>query len=202
MNIQQSKSNDERRTRYLINRGFQFRYMGIFVLAGVITSLVIGGALYYLVEMNAFVLLQKGLEQFPDAKEFMIFERNIILVIFLGCFIVLSGLLSLWALFLSHRIAGPVYAFARRINQVIANRDLHSPLVLRKKDTLLEVRDFLNETLKAIEDQILSEKLELDQLTSHFENKRESYEPYNGHFRNILRSLAFLKKEKELWLGL
>ena len=41
-----------KRTRYIIYRGFQLRYISVLIAAAAVASLIIGGILYVIVDMN------------------------------------------------------------------------------------------------------------------------------------------------------
>lgn len=99
-----------RRTRYFINRRFQLRYIGVFLLSAFFASLMIGGILYAIVEMNWLLQLDRGLHFLPETRELLSYQRAIVFGVFLAIFALMALLLSLWGLFLSHRIAGPIFS--------------------------------------------------------------------------------------------
>ncbi len=65
----ESNIKGERRTRLLINRRFQLRYIGLFLGVAFFTSLIIGGTLYYIVHLNTELQLLLGLHHFPEVLE-------------------------------------------------------------------------------------------------------------------------------------
>ena len=188
-----------RRTRLLINRGFQLRYMGVFVSAALLAALVIGGVLYYLVEINWILQIERGLNLFSETRQLVLEQRFFVLIAFTVVFLILSGLLSIWGLYLSHRVAGPVFALSRRIGQIITEHDIMTPLRFRKKDALGEVKDLFNETLKMIEKRKRKEFEFFNGLFQKVSGLQEKYSEYQSQFKSLLRRMESFKKDKEQW---
>jgi hypothetical protein len=168
------------RTQFVINRGFQLRYIGVLVSAALVASLIIGGVLYYIVEINWAAQVRHGLNLAPESSELMTKQRHLILLAFISCLLLLGGILSLWGVFLSHRIAGPVFALSRRMNHIVLMHDMVTPLRLRK------MRQELNLFIS------VSEQLEVQK------NKNASIADKT---KSILRDIECLKKDKEKWLS-
>lgn len=191
-----------RRTRYLINRGFQLRYMGIFVLASFLAALIIGGVLFYIVEMNWMVQLDRGLQLFPEVKELLVHERNWILMSFGFVFVILAVMLSFFGLFLSHRVAGPVFALGRRMSRIVEQKDLITPLGFRKLDALQEVKDFFNQTLEHLRQNIKGEAHEWEMMSLKITQLQTQVPSFQMELKNILEKIDILKKDKQEWLAL
>ena len=100
-------------------------------------------------------------------------------------------MLSVWGLFLSHRVAGPVFALSRRMNKIVLEQDLMTPLFLRKKDALQEVKEFFNVTLESLRSR-LKEEVDFWQKLQ----ERCSAPQLQG----AVRIIESLKKDKEKWL--
>ena len=70
---------------------------------------------------------------------------------FMTLIVVCTGLLFIYdAIKLAHRIVGPIYRFRKTIRAITAGEELELTN-LRKGDFLVEMRDELNEMLKALE---------------------------------------------------
>ncbi len=110
------------------------------------------------------------------------------------------AILSGWGLILSHRIAGPIYALSRRMNDIVGYCDLSSPLKLREKDALQEVKDELNLTIDSLREKIKSEADRCGNLLEKMASMENTYENLSSRFKAIRRQLEILKKEKEQWL--
>lgn len=190
-----------RRTRYLINRRFQLRYMGLFLISAFFASLTIGGILYAIVEMNWLLQLDRGLHFLPETRELLSYQRTIVFVVFTVIFGVMAALLSLWGLFLSHRIAGPVFSISRRLKKIALEHDFKTPLGLRKKDALQEVKDQLNDTLVSLLHRFEEEILFWNRMRDQLYSSQEKFVSMESQFKFIFRQVDLLKKEKEKCLN-
>jgi hypothetical protein len=159
--------------------------------------LTIGGILYAIVEMNWLLQLDRGLHFLPETRELISYQRTIVFVVFTVIFALMAVLLSLWGLFLSHRIAGPVFSISRRLKKIAVEHDFKTPLTLRKKDALQEVKDQLNDTLvlhfHRFEEEISFWNRIRDQLYS----SHGKFVSMESQFKFIFRQVDLLKKEKE-----
>lgn len=190
-----------RRTRYFINRRFQLRYIGIFLLSAFFASLMIGGILYAIVEMNWLLQLDRGLHFLPETRELLSYQRAIVFVVFLAIFVLMALLLSLWGLFLSHRIAGPIFSISRRLKKIISEHDFKTPLTLRKKDALTEVKDQLNETLVSLSRRFEEEIMFWNRIGDQLYSVQQRFVTVDSQFKFILRQVDLLKKDKIRCLG-
>lgn len=188
-----------RRTRYLINRRFQFRYIGVLILSALFASLTIGGVLYAIVEVNWLLQLDRGLHFLPETRELLTWQRTLVGMVFLIIFVLMATLLSLWGLFLSHRVAGPVFSISRRLKSIFLECDFTTPLKLRKKDALQEVKDELNDALATLLARFESEIAFWNDINDRLTAAQQKF--VSPQFKTILREVAILKKEKEKCLG-
>ena len=191
-----------RRTRYMIYQGFQLRYIGILVIAAALASLVIGGILYVIIDMNWALQSAKGIVLFPEIEDLWVRERNMMGVTFGGVFLLLATILSCWGIFLSHRVAGPVFVLSRRMTKIVLEHDLITPLFLRKKDALQEIKDVFNETLESLQRQMREEAESFQTILEKLKNINIKYPRFQEVFKQTMKQIEFLEKDKERWLFL
>ncbi len=197
MNEIAQKKSWVRRTRYLINRRFQLRYIGVFLSCAFFASLMIGGILYAIVEINWLLQLDRGLHLLPETRDLLSYQRTIVFVVFTVIFVLMAALLSLWGLFLSHRIAGPVFSISRRLKKIALEHDFKTPLMLRKKDALQEVKDQLNDTLLSLLGRFEEEVSFWNKIREQIYSSQERFVSMESQFKFIFRQVDLLKKEKE-----
>jgi methyl-accepting chemotaxis protein len=128
-----------RRRNYLIDKEFQFRYMGRIIFGMMIMALIIAFTVYYTTWariMDEFYNIPRVAAQF--APLFASVNQTLLLVLVL--FVALAALSSL---FISHSIAGPIYRFEKTL-QAITKGDLTLRVGLRKTDEFKHVADTLN----------------------------------------------------------
>ena len=187
------------RTRLLINRGFQLRYIGVFVLSAFVAALVIGGSLYIVLEMSWMVQVEKGLNLLPETSKLLYQSKVVVFGTGVSVFLILSLILSLWGLFLSHRIAGPVYALSRFLTQLVSEKKLDRDLHFRKKDALQEVSQEMNDTLSVLRESYGEDMAIVDQLSEGVLNLEKKY-PHITSLHSLYREMEGFKKGKEKWL--
>lgn len=125
-----------KRRQYFIDKGFQLRYMLVIIIAMLCVSMVVGWTVYATVWTKladpAFMELSQLYTYFEQANYTLVY-RTVILIIFI----------SVASIFVSHKIAGPVYRFSQSAKS-IADGDLSSKIHLRKGDELTELADVFN----------------------------------------------------------
>lgn len=141
-----------KRSRYLIATGFQLRFVGLILLFMVGTAIVSAFTIYYYIWM---LLGDKLANVYPQGRLVQILNSaNIALAI--RMFIIMP-FVAVLAVFLSHRIAGPLYRIKKTIQEVAAG-DYSMRLRLRKTDELQDLADEINKLLEVL-DQKNSKKL-------------------------------------------
>lgn len=136
-----------KRRNYLINPEFQLRFMA-YVAMAVLASL----SVLYLSNLWYFeLLLEQGYELGLDPQHpyyvFIADQRTLLHQTYAAVSIVVFLLLMISGLFLSHRIAGPVYRLKMQMRDIVAKNGNVNPVYLRSKDFFPEVADEMNEML-------------------------------------------------------
>jgi methyl-accepting chemotaxis protein len=130
---------DNRRKTIVINKQFQYQY-----------SLLIAALAVLLV--NGFILLRM---LFPGEQPLALSTQMIVGIAALE-FILIA---AIWygSLRASHRIAGPVYVFAREIGR-LGEGDLNASIVLRDKDMFQPEAEQMNRSIAALRNRIAALK--------------------------------------------
>jgi len=127
-----------RRRRYIIQRGLQFRYIGLVFGLALIASIVTGWTVFatgwhFLGEKLASVYPQGRLIYVLKATNLALI-RNLLLV---------SPLIFILGLLFSHRIAGPVYRISKTLEE-ITKGNLGLKIKLREGDELVDLAYMIN----------------------------------------------------------
>ena len=121
----------QRRT-ILVKRSLQLKYIGLVFVSVLLASLIVGGDIY--ITMSRMMLAENpGL-----APAFAQFDAIILVKIALYLAIIL-----LISLFVSHRVAGPIYRFEKSA-RAIGTGDLTHRVSLRTGDELVELQEEFN----------------------------------------------------------
>lgn len=131
-----------RRRTFLIKTGLQLRYMGVIVSTMLLVAFGVGWIIYHTswsrISSNPDLTIDKLAEIFDTV--------NGLLLRWVGVFVVIIAILSI---FVSHKIAGPVYRFERSA-RVISSGDLTQRVRLRHGDELRELQDAFNTMAEAL----------------------------------------------------
>lgn len=141
-----------RRRKYIIQKGLQFRYIGLVFGLALIASIVTGWTVfatgwYFLGEKLASVYPQGRLIYVLRATN-MALIRNLLLV---------SPLIFILGLLFSHRIAGPVYRITKTLEE-ITKGNLGLKIKLREGDELVDLAYMINNLTDNINKTITSDK--------------------------------------------
>lgn len=136
-----------RRSIFLINRKFQFRFAVYFCLGLLALSFIYPVIIYNLFE---FFFMRYQVDTAPGALVSKIQETQHQVIWFLIAFqITFLGLCFLVGLFISHRIAGPIYKL-RQFFLKAKDGDLVSKLEFREKDYFQDLPVSYNEMMASI----------------------------------------------------
>ncbi len=141
-----------RRRKYIIQKGLQFRYIGLVFALAFIASVVTGWTVFatgwhFLGEKLASVYPQGRLVYVLRATN-MALIRNLLLI---------SPLIFILGLLFSHRIAGPVYRISKTLEE-ITKGNLGLKIKLREGDELVDLADTINNLTDNFNKTIISDK--------------------------------------------
>lgn len=145
-------SNRRKKRNILIDPEFQIKYMSILIVLGFGLVTLIGSMSYFFLK-DKFVRIIESTELSETSRT--LFTQDLWYIsacIVLAC-IVFLVLVSVWALLMSHSVAGPMFHIKRVLTE-IKNGNTGERVKLRPRDEFGDVADSLNELL----DQIYSPK--------------------------------------------
>jgi methyl-accepting chemotaxis protein len=136
-----------RRTRIVINKPFQYRFVfylcsWVLVLSLIYPTLVSGIYDSIIMSFKAEPLLQKFVPQVQQIQERVLVWLVILQALFIG-------LIGLIGLFVSHRIAGPLYKLKLFFAEA-QKGNLRTDLSFRKGDHFMDLANEFNVTMAAI----------------------------------------------------
>ena len=128
-----------RRRVYLIKTRFQLKYTGLILLFMFVVAWVVGSTVYY----TGWLLMGEKLANVYPQGRLVAIMKMIDMTLILRLILV-TPLVALISIFLSHRVAGPIYRMEKFLKGV-AKGDLSTKLHLRKGDELQDLADAINE---------------------------------------------------------
>ena len=157
-----------KRHTYIIKTGLQFRYMGILIACMLTVAIGVGWVIYH--------TSWKQIINTPDLsidKLYLIFENvnNQLLWWIIG-FIVIIAIISI---FVSHKIAGPVYRLEES-TKLIDSGDLTHRVHLRQGDELGDLQDAFNEMSESLSKMVYKDREIIERLAKTGDNLRKKVE--------------------------
>ncbi len=182
-----------RRRKYIIEKGLQFRYIGLVFALALIASIVTGWTVFatgwhFLGEKLASVYPQGRLAYVLKATNLAL-VRNLLLI---------SPLIFVLGLLFSHRIAGPVYRIGKTLRD-ISKGNLGLRIRLREGDELVDLADTINNLTENFNKTIILDKDIVIKIEKDLEEIRKlaSSQPCDcAKIEALIKSLQ--EKSKEL----
>ncbi|MFA5145723.1 MAG: methyl-accepting chemotaxis protein [Candidatus Omnitrophota bacterium] len=159
-----------RRKQYFIEKEFQVKFILKFCALVAVGGLLFIGILY-------FLLMQSTTVSIVNSRVVVRTTADFILPVLVQTVVIVTIIVSLATiavtLFISHKIAGPLYRFKKAL-QELENGDFSSDFRLRHLDQLQELAGVFNsmvkkirEELKELKDNSVSLKDKLEKLSEH-----------------------------------
>lgn len=179
-----------RRTQYLIAKGFQLRFAFLLSIVGIVVTAVVGIILFIVLAKTQTLFLKAGVVSSPDVIEFVRQQRSLYMYSLLSVFVGVTVVLLMLGIFVSHRLAGPIFALSRRMNDV-AQGNFTVTLHLRKTDEFQELKDKFNTLVKGLQNQVKGELIKVDSVIESLKKVLEQ-RTVSGESAENLRS-AFIE---------
>ncbi len=175
-----------RRRQYLVKLGLQLRYLGVILLAMFAVMMVVGWTVYSTIWKQITIDPNLTMD-----KLIVIFrEGNQILLQKLVFLAILVGILSI---FISHKIAGPVYRFEKSA-EIISKGDLSLRIKLRKGDELQDLADAFNKMTESLENLVFQDR---KNVLTMLKLLKEIKEKFNSKKQLTEEEKQYLLKEME-----
>lgn len=149
-----------KRRTVLVKKSLQIKVLALVFLSVLFAFLLIGGELYYTLART--VLLDNPALQETFSKIHQVLLVKVLLYL---------GIIFLISLFISHRMAGPIYRFEQSA-RALSEGDLTHRVVLRTGDELLELQEEFNHMAQSLQDRLRQERQELERLAEEMEKAR------------------------------
>lgn len=177
-----------KRRRILVS-DFQYRLLAFNLTYFLIILLILAAALFVplMIQMESRTLFPT--EQYRVATQFLLLDARLWPVLAL-VFVLLAG----HSVFISHRIAGPLFGF-RRVFKALAEGNLSARARIRKDDYLVQEADAINEMITAMRTRIQGVRQEYGQVCATWDEVRREVE--RGSPETLCRGMENLGRQLE-----
>jgi methyl-accepting chemotaxis protein len=152
--------NHYKRRQFFIKKEFQFRFISRFCLLILIGGMLSTGLILYFSQGNLTSLFSNSCLVVTDTAFFIL---PAVLYTNLVTIVIISLSMIALTLFVSHKIAGPLFRLEKDIN-VIAEGNLNFTVKLRKGDQLRELSEDINHMTKCLNNKVASIQAGLEQI--------------------------------------
>jgi signal transduction histidine kinase len=152
-----------KRTQYIIAKQFQLRFSILLSVVGVAVTAIIGFILYGVLAKTQSLLLGTNIVLSPEVIDFLQQQRSLFLYSLLGTFVGVTVVLLVMGIFVSHRLAGPIFAIGRKMND-LSQGNFNATLHLRKNDEFQDLKDKFNNLVKSLQNQVKSELIKMNSV--------------------------------------
>lgn len=183
-----------KRRNYFVKQDFQGRFVLRFFLT-ILLSAVVFTVILSIFSAHTITITYRDsflrIEKTPKALFYEIIRAH-------GLYIFLIGVgISTLSLFLSHRIAGPLFRFEKSIEEIIKG-NLSFRIKLRKKDEAKELADAMNRMIETLSSYLSDIKAITDDIEKNLlETKKAVEEQKGGAGESINRTIKALEELKK-----
>ncbi|MBI4042607.1 MAG: hypothetical protein HY391_03915 [Deltaproteobacteria bacterium] len=160
-NVREGERIRQRRKQFIVASSFQWRFSVVLVLVGLGVALVIGLIVYRILSGNVEVLIESNAITSTSALDFIDRQEILLWRTMAITFIGVSAVLLALGIYLSHKLAGPIYALTREMKRLAAG-DYNATLVLRKHDEFQYLKNSYNELVAALQNHLQDDLLQMD----------------------------------------
>ena len=119
-----------KRRQYVVDRSFQANFILKFCLLVIMSSLLIGGTIFFLTQNSTTVAIENTQVVVKPTSDFILPILSVTVVI---VSVFLALVVSVLTLFISHRIAGPVFRLRQEVD-LLKEGDLVREFTIRSQD--------------------------------------------------------------------
>jgi hypothetical protein len=181
---------------YLLDAGLQVRYTIFIIVVAIFLTVVLGAKIYEATRESSKIIVQTGLVEPAMARELEAeFRANDRIVLFgiagFGVVLVLSIFAA--GIFITHKVAGPLYNISRICGRVRDNKLSPSLRALRKGDELQEFYSSFREMYEALRTRVAGDV----QVIGNAISALEAVNPKQPALQQALSELQELQRQKE-----
>ncbi len=191
----------KRRTQILIAKSFQIRFAVLLSLVGIAVTAVVGIVLYIVFFRTQTLITQTNVILSQEVIEFLQYRHSLFVYSLFGTFVVVTLTLLVVGIYISHRLAGPIFALSRRMNDV-AQGNFTAVLQLRETDEFQELKDKFNTLVRGLQNQVKGEIIKItsisDSLRKVLDSKTVSGQPLDQLKSAFLELQSYHNYKKSL----
>jgi methyl-accepting chemotaxis protein len=158
-----------RRRKFFIDRQFQLKYILLVIFMLLLYTILFIGLLF-IPQLLPLIFDSQLTEQVKAAEILLLYHKHVWPAVF-----IIIPLFGFFSIFITHKIAGPVYRLKMRLQQM-TEWDLDTKVTLRKGDDLQELADYVNALSVELKEFAMALKVNYDTLSGDIDEIQQQIE--------------------------
>ena len=179
---------ENRRKNYFIKKDFQAKFILKFCILVILTALISAGIIYLFSERSVTTVFEKSRLTIKPSTEFIM--PGLIISSLISIVFVSIATIAI-VLFISHKIAGPLYKLENSIEK-IGDGDVSFDIYFRKHDQAKALSDTFNKSRKRLNGIISDVRKDFKDLTAALEEARKISEQGSADLKDVKKSIDSL----------
>ncbi|MEM7816571.1 MAG: methyl-accepting chemotaxis protein [Candidatus Aenigmatarchaeota archaeon] len=177
------------RRNYFIEKSFQTKFILKFCLVVLVSFFIVGVLLFFLLQNSTTVVIENTKVKVKTTADFIlpILIQTLIVVSIFSAILV-----SLITLFVSHKIAGPLYRLKREIKK-LESGDLNADFRIRSTDQLQDLASALKDMRETLVNNLVKIKQNYETLSEALNKSYEQKEQIKSKLEQLKESINFFK---------
>ena len=191
------------RRRYLVNKQVQLSYSMYLILTATLMILIYGTSLWFLNKVH-LDLFHKIVGEDALPKSYIASIQNQFAIAVPLAIVAVSCLLLILGIYVSHRIAGPMYRITKNLNMIGVENQIDT-IQIRKRDQLKEMADAFNHMVHTLKDRMYQDirlidhvRAKISQLHDSLKGESLDIKKLSEQVREIDKLATELKDRKQV----
>jgi len=180
-----------RRKQYFVAAKFQTRYIGLILALMFLAVVMCSYVVYYSMMVT---MGEKLATVYPQGR--LISIVNMVNLRILLVFLMITPFVVIIGIYLSHKIAGPIFRMERFLGRV-ASGDLSQRLTLRKGDELVNLAEGINKVIESVKASLAKEKDHMQKVCLEAQNLKNAVEARQADPSKLKALTEVICKESE-----
>jgi len=182
-----------RRRNYFIKKEFQLRFILRFCLLVVLTAFISSAVIYYFSSQSVTTVFEDSRIEIKPSTEFIM--PGLLLSIFISVILVGSATIAV-VMFLTHRIAGPLYKIEKSLERV-SKGDLSFEVAFRSNDEMIKLAESFNMATGGLNGLLKDLKADLGRVEAALDRLKSAASKEDGRLSEIAQETESARRALE-----
>lgn len=200
----EEKSKKYRRTHFVVNKRFQLKYVTLLLSLTVVLCLGFAFASQYLVDIDVRKIATEEKLSGSDIESIIKEEKRAVVGNLMKVFFVVALLMMVLGTYITHKMAGPLFALQRRMKEVVHGDFKATLFKVREGDEFQDLIEAYNEMIFALDNKFNAREKEIKRFVAVLSDTIFKLECHSNkeeivkNLKNTIRDFkAYIPSEEE-----